>query len=145
MVEEPINAESIGARRRLTEVYLDVTTLASEPIGTLATEIMDQVSTVGTQETWILGTVIYIHLTEATFPARETVTLESTLIKWGTYGIIITWVALFSARVHCYVTSWTSVARATQAFEGTHPWLIFTHGLVRTDILHTLIHFILTV
>lgn len=78
--EEPINTETICTGRVSAQIYLYVAPLACESIGAAAVEVMHEVSTVGTQKAGIISTVINVLITQATFPAWQTLAAEAALL-----------------------------------------------------------------
>lgn len=141
--KEPIHTDTIGTRGRFTKVHLDVTPLPGEAVRAVATEIMDEIGTVGIQQARDVSTVVYVNLAKTTLPARLTLTTETSLFQRYADGVIITRVALLRARVNSDVTVGACVTRTAQTFVRVPARVVLAHGTVRTGILHTLSFLIL--
>merc|ERR1719447_840920 len=60
--EQLVNAESTHTRLLRTQVNLFFTSFATESVRTIAGKIVDQVSAVSAQQTWLLQTIIDVSL-----------------------------------------------------------------------------------
>ena len=67
--EQLVHAFSPDAGVGITEVHLLLTSLASKASGTVAAEVVDQVSAVGAQKTGLLQTVVNIILAVSSLPS----------------------------------------------------------------------------
>ena len=56
--EKFVNADAVDAVRVLTDIFLDLATFAGESNRTIAPEVVNQISTVGSQQTGLFGTVV---------------------------------------------------------------------------------------
>ncbi len=77
--EKLIDADSVDAVRVQADVVLDLASLSGKSGRTIASEVVDKVSTVGAQETRLLGAVVDVDVTQDTLPSSRTVANISTL------------------------------------------------------------------
>jgi hypothetical protein len=77
--EKLIDADSVDAVRVQTDIVLDLASLSGKSGRTIASEVVDQVGTVGAQETRLLGAVVDVDVAQDTLPSSRTVTDISTL------------------------------------------------------------------
>lgn len=108
--EELVHTEAIDTLVLLAQVDLELASLASEAIGTLTGKVVDQVGTVGTQETGLLGTVVDVDLTVNSFPTLRTSTEVATLFKALALAIVLARVAILIAGINGQITVFTGVS-----------------------------------
>jgi len=77
--EKLIDADSVDAVRVQADIVLDLASLSGKSGRTIASEVVDQIGTVGAQETRLLGAVVDVDVTQDTLPSSRTVTDISTL------------------------------------------------------------------
>lgn len=128
----------------VTQVHLLLTPLASEASGTVTAEVIDQVSTVGSQQAGLLQTVIDVLLTVSSLPAIRTLASVSALGKGSAGGIIGTGISILRAGVSGDVTvvSLESIPAQTLKVVGSRQ--VLAHGSLRAGTLHTVRDLILT-
>ena len=78
-MEELIDADAVDTLRVCTNVLLDLATLAGEAGRTFAPDVIDEVGTVGSQQTRLFSAIVNVGIAENTFPAGRAVADESTL------------------------------------------------------------------
>ena len=77
--EKLIDADSVDAVRVQADIVLDLASLSGKSGRTIASEVVDQIGTVGAQETRLLGAVVDVDVTQDTLPSSRTVANISTL------------------------------------------------------------------
>jgi uncharacterized surface anchored protein len=77
--EKLIDADSVDAVRVQTDIVLDLASLSGKSGRTIASEVVNQIGTVGAQETRLLGAVVDVDVAQDTLPSSRTVPDISTL------------------------------------------------------------------
>lgn len=108
-------------------------------------EIVNQIGTIGTQETRILGAIVNIQIAMDTFPAGHTIALITTLLQSSTSGAIRARISINGARINGHITILTGIAAAAEASMIPETGLILTHGTSGTSVLLTVTDLLLTI
>jgi hypothetical protein len=77
--EKLIDADSVDAVRVQADIVLDLASLSGKSGRTIASEVVNQIGTVGAQETRLLGAVVDVDVAQDTLPSSRTVANISTL------------------------------------------------------------------
>lgn len=125
------------ARRRSAKINLDFTPLSAKPSRTSAAKVIDQIGTVGVEETGELGTVVNVNVAQGTLPPGTTLAAETALLKGNALGIVFTWVSIGSARIDCDVAICSGVTILAEAGVISNSRFGFTHGLFRARVVAT--------
>ena len=130
-----VHTHAKGTRIRVAEINLFLTALASKTIGTLTTEIVDQIGTVASKQTRLFKTVINVDLTSASLPSFRALAIESALRQSAAQGSVGTRVTILRAGILSDVTVLSFVTSSAEAFKVSWARQVLAHSSVRAGIL----------
>lgn len=159
VAEEFVHADTVQARVSRAEIYFFLTAFTAEPSRTITAKVVDQISTVGAQETWSLSTVVRVDFTALAFPAGQTLALVTALLQSHTRCTIFARVSICSTRINLkinfnlvkflkYLIKFfqfksnyrnvainTGVTRSAQTGVVVEAWLVFAHGSLGAGVI----------
>lgn len=99
---------------RETEINLFFTTLTGETGWTGTLEVVNQIGTVGTQQTRILSAVINVSFAMESFPSGQTFTLVTALLQSSTAGSVGARISVGGTRINGDITVFPCVTTAAE-------------------------------